>query len=214
MRTAPTGCCRRRELPDNVDPLDSKLARPGGARPYRPRLRPRARQARRLRPAGPALERRGQPRRLGQRALAAAARAAVPRARRFARRLQDAALLASSTCRHRPTRTIYPLDPLVPRGPLPDRDEIAQPIRRVEQPARRRPPAAGRAGDDLRRRAHGDRLRDPRRHPVRLHAAGGDGRGLSGSSRRGRGERARRTGSRCMSRAIRRPTIRASRSSR
>ena len=70
------------------------------------------------------------------------------------------------------------------------------------------------AAAPVRRRAHRDVDRNPRRHSLRLHAAGGETRGLSRTGRRRWRRPPKKCRCRCISRAIRRRSIRASRSSR
>ncbi len=72
---------REQQLPVNVDPHRQQGRGARGARAHRPHVRARPRQADRLRAAGSALAGGGD--QLAQRALAAAARPAVSRARRF-----------------------------------------------------------------------------------------------------------------------------------
>ena len=110
-------------------------------------------------------------------------------------------------------------DPTVPRGPLPDFATRAPPAERAaagrRQPGaadgafrrrRDRAAGAGRAGArrGRRRGAHRAVGRAARRAALRLHAAGGERRGLSGAGRRRRGERRGRWGCRSISRAMRR----------
>ena len=91
-------------------------------------------------------------------------------------------------------------DPMEPRDELPasDKDAEAQVAEAKQGEAK------------TRARAHRDVDRDPRRRSVRLHAAGREARRLSGTDRRRWRRPPKRCSCRCMSRAIRRLTIRAS----
>ncbi len=105
----------------------SEDRRSGRARAHGAHLRPRPVAPDRLRAAGAALERRGQAR-LAQRALAAAARQAVSRARRFAGRpapaAEDAALRQPSDF-----PSVHEQDPMDPRGELPEPMQFRQSLR-------------------------------------------------------------------------------------
>ena len=176
------------DLPFNVTPGDSEARRAGGARPLRPRVRPRPRRAVRLRPAGAALERAPRTRWISQK-WPLRRGATVPQARRFPR--------SASACRWRrcpmsppaPIPTSWMQDPTEPRGPLPARD-IAQ--KSGAAPASADRAAADRAIARLYRRVR-TALRDraARRAPACLHAADRASRGLSRTARGDGGQRAR-----------------------
>ena len=92
------------------------------------------------------------------------------------------------------------------------------PIPRISSKSTVRRAASGqevhRPVDRRRRRAHGAHRRTARRHSLRLHAAGLDARGLSRAARGGGNDRRAISACRCISRAIRRRSIRVSKSSR
>ena len=116
-----------------------------GPRPHRPRLRPRARQAGRLRAAGPALERRGRAAAAGSASIGgcgASGSSSCPAIRPSASGCRSR---RCRMCRPRPTRTSTPLDPQRPaRALCPSPSAFAQAYRRVEQPATR-PTASSRS---------------------------------------------------------------------
>ena len=107
---------------------------------------------------------------------------------------------------------LHEQDPLEPRGPLPAARSTS-PVRR--RAGARRRPADGRR--TIRRRGRGSHRfvgRTARRRALRLHAADAQARRLSRAAWR-RSNRSRATARRrCASRATRRPSIRASTSSR
>ena len=176
--------------------------RPRGARPHRPRVRARPEQRRRLCAAGAARQRAGQRPALEERAVEAAARPAVPRARRLAGGLPPAAVVAAAhqegglslSCT-RSTRSNG-------RPPLPPTAEFAERVQRHPTAQVQHGSEMGDAvrqdiveqvgGRGVRRRGpHRHRLRGARRHPLRLHAAGEGAGGLSRAARRAGGDGAR-----------------------
>ena len=147
---------------------------------------------------------------LEERAMAAAPRQIVPDAGRFPARLAPADRIAAVGSRRRlslllTSRTRWRLAARCRMRCGCSSSTASMPPAGARQSSARR----GR-----RQRAHRAQRRAARRRPARLHAAGDDPRRLSGTGRRRRGDGAGHAVCRFISRAIRRPSIRASMSSR
>ena len=140
-----------------------------------------------IRAADPALEcRRANLGALEERALEASPRQSVPDAGRFPARAAAADRLAAAYSRRRISLHRRAGSAGAARGRCRCRRQRRRPRRRAASGG-----ARAAAQRRRRRRAHRDVDRDPRRHAVRLHAAGGEARGLSRTGRGGRGDRRR-----------------------
>ena len=197
MRIPAEWLLKEAKLPDNVDPVQFRARRPRGAPPHGQGVRARPDQADRLCAAGAALERQA------ARAALASARNGRPGAASCSScpaTRPSAIACRSARCRTSPPTAyphVVPLDPLAPRGALPDPSALLRrsAAARDAQPtgARSPPtPATSRTASSRRSREIDGAVRTAvtveaaRRPALRLPAAGRGARGLSRTGRRGR----------------------------
>ena len=159
-----------------------QTVRSGRALAHGAGVRSGAQRAQGFRAADPALERRASLRTLAQRALETAARQSVSDAGRFPARAAAADRLVAAHSRggislHRRAGSAG-----AARGVAGVSTQTAPAESAPHQQVQEQQTAE-------RRRAHRDVDRDPRRHAVRLHAAGGEAGGLSGAGHGGGGDR-------------------------
>ena len=192
------------KLPVNVDAGRQQARTTRRAHAHRARVRARPRQAGRLRAAAAGVADRGSRPALGDASLGAAARAAVPDARRLAGRLPPAARLAALAA-GATIRTCCRAIRSPMRRRLPERRVLMQ----------RRRTVALEAADRSRRQRHAEIAagsvrtapvrRAARRPALRVHAAAGTMPRTTRAGRGDRGDGARHSACRCMIEGYRRP---------